>query len=89
MAERKTVTSKINGKSTFLDGYLTDSESESVFQGFLRGAKYIRKRCKCVICGKDLTLNDVNFLPTYETRMYCGDKRCLLKWLKTKGYDLE
>jgi len=87
MTKRRCVTTKIDGKSTFLNGYLT--EPEGVFQGFLKGVKYIRKRCKCVICEKSLTLNNVDFLPTFELRMYCGEKRCLLKWLKSKGYDVE
>jgi hypothetical protein len=67
--------------------YIT--ESDSIFQGILKPVKCVKKRSKCVICGRELTLNNVRFFPTFEIRMYCGRKSCLLKWLKTKGYDIE
>lgn len=44
---------------------------------------------KCMICGTVLTLDNVFFPPTFELRMMCRNKDCLVEFLRRKEYYVE
>ena len=56
---------------------------------FWHGTTYKSVPVKCMICGTELTLDNVFFPPTFELRMMCKDKDCLMEFLRKRDYYVE
>lgn len=51
-----------------------------------KGGNWVWKPIKCPYCGEPITIENVSHLPSFNTRLYCGSKMCLMKYLESEGY---